>query len=224
MIIWNSFVELLIAGLLSLSQIYGGNMGLAILTLSFTIRLLLLPLSVKLSYRSMLHQMEVKKLQPELERLQKRYKNNQSRLSQETMKLYKSHNISPVYIKGLLGSLLQAPIFMGMFSAIRRGVGAGKRFLWIADLSQPNFFIMLIVTALTYFVTIHNPNLSGQAKGLMTWIPVILTAIFLWRLSAALGLYWAASNTVAIIQAGIIRYKTRHLLQPLREVSRKGRS
>ena len=214
MILWNSFVDLLIGGLLSLSQIYNGNMGLAILTLSFMIRFALLPLSLKLSYRSILHQVKLKKLQPELERLQKRYKNNPNQLSEETMKLYKLHDVSPVDGKSILGGLLQAPIFMGMFAAIRRGVGSGKRFLWVADLTQPDFFMMLIVTILTYIATALNPNVLGQARNLIMWLPVILTAIFLWRLSAAIGLYWAASNTVGIIQAGILRYKTRHLLQP----------
>lgn len=213
MILWNGFVDLLIGGLISLSQVYNGNMGLAILTLSFIIRFALLPLSLKLSYRSILHQLKLKKLQPELKRLQTRYKNNPNRLREETLKLYKRHGVSPIDGKGILGGLLQAPIFMGMFAAIRRGVSPGGRFLWVTDLTQPDFFIMLIVTVLTYIATALTPNVSDQARNLIMWLPVVLTAIFLWRLSAAIGLYWAASNTVGIIQAGILRYKARHLLQ-----------
>ena len=213
MILWNGFVDLLIGGLISLSQVYNGNMGLAILTLSFIVRFALLPLSLKLSYRSILHQLQLKKLQPELQRLQTRYKNKPDRLAEETLKLYKRYGVSPIDGKGILGGLLQAPIFMGMFTAIRRGVGSGERFLWVGDLTQPDFFIMLIVTGLAYIATALTPNVSDQARNLMMWLPVILTAIFLWRLSAAIGLYWAASNTVGIIQAGILRYKTRHLLQ-----------
>jgi len=209
MILWDNFVDLLIGGLLSLSQVYNGNMGLAIFTLSAMIRFALLPLSLKLAYRSSLKQLKMKSLQPELELLKKRYQGKPQQLSEATLKLYKQHNINPFDVKVLFGGLLQAPIFMGMFSAISRGVGAGKKFLWVTDLAHPDTLILLIVTTLTYIVGLLNPNLSGQSKTFALWIPVILAVIFLWRLSAAIGLYWAASNVVGIVQAVVLRYKLR---------------
>jgi YidC/Oxa1 family membrane protein insertase len=209
MILWDIFVDLLIGGMLSLSQIYHGNMGLAILTLSLMIRFALLPLSIKLAHLSSLKQLKMKSLQPELELLKQRYHGKPQQLSEATLKLYRQHNINPFDLKVLFGGLLQAPIFMGMFSAIRRGVGPGKKFLWVADLTQPDTLILLIVTFLSYMVGLLNPNLSGQSKTFVLWIPVILTVIFLWRLSAAIGLYWAASNVVGIVQAVVLRYKLR---------------
>jgi YidC/Oxa1 family membrane protein insertase len=209
MIIWDNFVDFLIAGLLSLSQVYNGNMGFAILTFSLMVRLMLLPLSLKLAYQSSLRQLKMKSLQPELDKLKKRYKDQPQQLAEATIKFYKQHNINLFDAKSIFGGLLQAPIFMGMFSAIGRGVGSGKNFLWITDLAQPDKLILVLVSALTFVASILNPNLSGQAKTLMVWLPVILTVIFLWRMSAAIGLYWAASNAVGIMQAIILRHKLR---------------
>jgi YidC/Oxa1 family membrane protein insertase len=211
MILWDNFVDLLIVGLLSLSQIYQGNMGFAILTFSLMVRFALLPISLKLAYRSSLRQLKMKALQPELDLLKKRYEGKPQQLSEATLKLYKEHNIKLLDAQGLFGSLLQAPIFMGLFSAIGRGVGTGKQFFWIKDLAQSDSLLLLIVTAFTYIVSILNPNLSAQSKTLTVWIPVILTVIFLWRMSAAIGLYWAASNAVGAVQAVALRYKLRKL-------------
>ncbi|HKZ54398.1 MAG TPA: YidC/Oxa1 family membrane protein insertase [Anaerolineales bacterium] len=89
--IWTSFVDLLIAALFAFSNIYGGNMGLAIITLSLVVRLALLPLSLKLDHRSLTRQLLLKRLQPKLERLKARWRNNPERLAKETVKLYERH-------------------------------------------------------------------------------------------------------------------------------------
>jgi YidC/Oxa1 family membrane protein insertase len=203
--IWKSFVDLLMSGLIALSQAYGGNMGLAIITLSLMVRLTLLPLSLKLAQRSMARQALLKQLQPQIERLRSRYRKDPERLARETMKLYRQYGVRPIDGLGILGGVAQTPILIGLFSAIRQGLGVAGRFLWIADISKPNWLVTLIVAGLTYIAGVVNPNLSEQGRTLMVLLPAILTAVFLWKLAAGLGLYWATSSVISIVQALILR-------------------
>jgi YidC/Oxa1 family membrane protein insertase len=206
--LWTSFVDLLMGGLFALSQIYAGNMGLAIITLSLMVRLTLMPLSLKLAQRSMARQALLKRLQPELERLRARYRKDPERLARETKKLYQRYGVRPVEGLSILGGLIQAPILIGLFTAIKRGLGSGGPFLWIADISKPDLWLTLLVAALTYVANAINPNLPEQARTLMILLPTVLTLVFLWQLAAGLGLYWATSNIVTIFQVLILRLRS----------------
>jgi YidC/Oxa1 family membrane protein insertase len=206
--LWTSFVDLQMGGLFALSQIYGGNMGLAIITLSLMVRVTLMPLALKLAQRSMARQALLKQLQPELERLRTRYRKDPERLARETKKLYRRYGVRPVEGRSILGGLIQAPILIGLFTAIKRGLGSGGPFLWIADISKPDLWLTLIVAALTYVANAINPNLPEQARTAMILLPTVLTLVFLWQLAAGLGLYWAASNIVTIFQELILRRRS----------------
>jgi YidC/Oxa1 family membrane protein insertase len=206
--LWTSFVDLLMGGLFALSQIYGGNMGLAIITLSLMVRVTLMPLALKLAQRSMARQALLKQLQPELERLRTRYRKDPERLARETKKLYRRYGVRPVEGRSILGGLIQAPILIGLFSAIKRGLGSGGPFLWIADISKPDLWLTLLVAALTYVANAINPNLPELARTLMILLPTVLTLVSLWQLAAGLGLYWATSNIVTIFQELILRRRS----------------
>ncbi len=90
--------------------------GLAIILLTVTVRVLLLPLSIK-STRSM---REMQVIQPEVKRLQKKYKNDRQKLNTEVMALYKEHGVNP--FGGCLPLLLQMPVFIGLFYVVRSPV------------------------------------------------------------------------------------------------------
>ena len=203
---WTMFVEWLQVALFVISQLYGGSMGLAIISLSMAVRLGLLPLTVKLSRRALKHQALTKKLQPELERLRIKYKDKPQKLAQKTSALYKRHNASPVDVYGFLGALVQAPLLIGLFSAIRKGAGAGKQFFWIVDLAKPDLILVVIAGILTYISTIISPNLAGQHKTLSVLLPTILTMFFVWRIAAGIGLYLATFSFAGIVEKIILRH------------------
>lgn len=205
--LWSLFVGYLQAGLFILAHLYGGNVSLAIITLSLLVRLALLPLTLRLVRRSRQQQLRLKEIQAELDRFKKLYRNNPEKLSQKTMELYKKHDVRLMDGAGFMGNLLQLPIFAGLFSAIKQGVGSGGRFLWIVDISQPNILLALLITTLTIISSALSPNLQQQGRNLSLLLPGILTLFFLWRLSAGLGLYWAASSLVGILQAIMLRRK-----------------
>ena len=99
-----------------LNFIYGfvGNYGLAIILFSILIKLIMLPLSIK-QQKTM---KKTQKVQVKLKELQKKYENDQSRLAQETMSLYKEENVSP--FSGCLSTILQFIILISIFFMVRQ--------------------------------------------------------------------------------------------------------
>lgn len=90
------------------------NYGFAIIIFTVIVKLIILPLGVK-QQKSML---EIQKIQPELDKLKKKYQNDNQRMNEETMKLYKKYNINPA--GGCLPMLIQLPIIIGLYQVITR--------------------------------------------------------------------------------------------------------
>ncbi len=204
---WNSFIDLLVNIMTQFSGIVGFSTGFIILFTSLFIRFALLPLTVEAACGNLHRQKKLQMIQPELEKLRIQYKNKPEQLNHHTLELFKRHKISLIDKKGLLSGLLQAPIFIGMISAIKRIVGTGEAFLWIRNIAHPDFFLVITATALSYIASVLTPNLSEQSKTIMIWMPVLLTIVFLWKLPAGIGLYLVASNLVNVFQSLIVRYK-----------------
>ncbi len=111
--IWNGIV----AGLNWLLQAFydlTGNYGVAIILLTVLVKLILLPLTIKQT-RSMI---AMQKIQPEIKKLQEKYKDDKEKLSQEMMKFYKENKVNP--LGGCLPLILQLPIFFALFTVLRK--------------------------------------------------------------------------------------------------------
>jgi len=111
--IWNGIV----AGLNWLLQAFydlTGNYGVAIILLTVMVKLVLLPLTIKQT-RSMI---AMQKIQPEIKKLQEKYKDDKEKLSQEMMKFYKENKVNP--LGGCLPLILQLPIFFALFTVLRK--------------------------------------------------------------------------------------------------------
>jgi YidC/Oxa1 family membrane protein insertase len=89
------------------------SLGLAIILLTLTVRVLLLPLSIKQT-RSM---REMQRIQPEVKRIQAKYKGNRQKMNEEMMALYKEHSVNP--FGGCLPLVMQFPVLIGLFYVIR---------------------------------------------------------------------------------------------------------
>ncbi len=205
MIIWTNFVELLVMVLVTLSQAYGGNLGLAIITVSMLVRLALLPITLQLARRAHEQQARLRALEPEIELLRRRYRSHPKRLSQELAKLYSRHGVQFVDRAGLLGGLIQLPVFAGLYSAISQGIAAGGRFLWIGNLAQPDWVITVLIGVLSFAASALNPDLPRSMRYLYTLLPAMLTVLFAWQFAAGLGLYWATSSSVSLLQTILLR-------------------
>src|SRR5215467_5413417 len=88
--IWTNFVDLIHAILLGLAMLFGGNMALAIGVLSLTFRLALLPLTLRMAYRSLQLQAALKRVEPELASIRKKYKDNPQRIDRKSTRLNSS--------------------------------------------------------------------------------------------------------------------------------------
>ncbi len=132
--IWNGIV----AGLNFLLQAFykfSGSYGIAIILLTLLIKLVLLPLTIKQT-RSMI---AMQKIQPEIRKLQEKYKDDKEKLSQEMMKFYKENKVNP--LGGCLPLLLQMPVFFALFTVLRKyimtppAIIIGNTFAVFKDLS-----------------------------------------------------------------------------------------
>src|SRR5919106_1957321 len=92
---------------------FEGSWGVAIILLTFTVRIVILPLTFK-GVKSM---NELQRLQPELKKIQERYKEDKQRMNQEVMRFYQEHKVNP--LGSCLPLLLQFPFFIALFYMLR---------------------------------------------------------------------------------------------------------
>jgi YidC/Oxa1 family membrane protein insertase len=184
---------------------------LAILVFTLIIRLLILPFNIKSanSTRGM------QKLQPELKKLQDKYKDDKEKLGAETMKLYKENNVNPA--GGCLPALLPLPILMALywvFMGIQDIEGAS--FLWIHDLFSPDkYYILPILAALStylpsYLMTKSTPAQTqpgGMNMGTMNLMMAGMMGFMSLNFKAILVLYWIIGNLIQTIQTYFLNYR-----------------
>ena len=180
------------------------NYGVAIILLTIVIKLLLYPLTVK-QVKSM---KAMQDLSPKMKALQEKYKDNKEKLQTEIAALYKQHNVNP--LSGCLPLIVQMPILMGIFFAIREYQYEGPtNFLWIANLQQgtslsdpsdPYFIIPVLCAATTWLQQKQTTTeMTQQNKMMLMFMPIFIGYITI-TFPAGLGIYWVVSNMVQIIQ------------------------
>ena len=206
-----------------------GNMGLAIIGLTFILKLLVLPLAYK-SYVSMAR---MKELQPEIEALKEKVGDDKAKLQKEMMALYKVKKVNPA--AGCLPVFFQIPIFFSLYKVIYVTIELRQSpfFGWIKDLSMPdtsslfNFFGLLPwgvpdATSILHTVFIGllpillgvsmwlqqklNPAPADQSQAqIMAWMPWIFM-FMLGRFASGLVVYWITNNTITFAQQYIIMW------------------
>ncbi len=175
-----------------------GNYGIAIIILTFFIRLLFYPLSFK-SYKSM---KAMAKLQPQLKELQVKYKGKPELLNKATMELYKKHKVNP--FGGCLPVVVQIPVFLALYNVLLNAIelrGAPFAF-WITDLSTKDpYYILPIIMGLTMFVQqkLTPSTMDPKQQKIMMFMPLIFTVMFL-NFPSGLVIYWTTNNILTILQ------------------------
>lgn len=191
----------------------GGNFGLALIIITLLIRLVLMPFMLKTYKNQQLMKVKMDKLKPEMEEIQKRSKQaknqeEQQKIQLEMMELYKKHGVNPLNM-GCLPILIQMPILMGLYYAIRSSKEiASHTFLWF-NLGHSDM-TMTILAGLVYFTQAQvslATVLEEQRKQMRLFSymsPVMIIFISL-NAPAALPLYWAVGGIFLIIQTYIGR-------------------
>ena len=181
-----------------LVAIYGmtGSFGLSIILLTILIKIVLLPFTLKQD-KSM---KEMKKLQPKIDELKKRYEGDPQTLNQKTMELYKEHKVNPA--GGCLPLLIQLPILWALFGVLRKeGVVPDEAFLWFSLVTPDPFFILPILNGAVSFIQqkLIGTNSNPHMKNMMYIFPIMMIFIS-YKMPGGLQLYWLTSSVTGVIQ------------------------
>jgi YidC/Oxa1 family membrane protein insertase len=201
--LWHDLVALFTAALTFFSR-STGSYGLGIILLTVLIRLIMFPL-----YRSQLLSMKrMQEIQPELQRLQEKYKNDKQRLAEEQMRVYREKGVNPFL--SCLPMLLQLPILYAFYDMLERYhytiPGLSPSFLWLPSLGQrdPYYVLPFLGGLSTYWQTrismAMQPGVAQQQLQLMSYIMPLMMFYIFWRLPAGLAVYWFVSNLMTIGQ------------------------
>lgn len=198
-------IEKVITALYQLTVAIGfPSYALAIIMISILIKIILYPLMQK----QMKSTMNMQEVQPKLEYLQKKYKNNPEKMNEEVMKLYKEYDINPM--AGCLPLLIQMPILIGLFAALRQydfQPLEHAAFFWIPNLGEKDpFFILPVLVALTMFLqqkismaTTPSAAENPTMKTMLYVMPAMMLFVC-WSMPAGLCLYWAFFSILSIVQ------------------------
>lgn len=167
------------------------NYALAIILLTLILKLITEPLT-RMQFKSTI---DMQKLQPQINKLKEKYpnKDDQQKLSEETMKLYKDNNVN--MFSGCLPLLVQWPVFLALFTAINNySPFNNASFLWIQSLSLPDkFYILPILVAVSTYVQSITSFIPGQDRSqtaFLTYFMPILLGYWALKFSSALAMYW----------------------------------
>jgi YidC/Oxa1 family membrane protein insertase len=208
--LWSEVIDLIRVLIFGVAHVCNGSVGVAVILVSLVVRLALLPLTLRLARRAAAHRQRLQDLKPELERLQRRYADDPSALWRETAAFYRNRGVKQVDMAGMLGGLAQAPVFIALYSALRRGLGPGIRFLWIADSAVPNAVLTIIVAGLATASIAAGPATGGRTtQVIFLGLMGAMTLWFLSSTSALFALSTGAGSAVGALQGFLLRRESR---------------
>lgn len=188
---------------------YVPNYGWIIVLFAVAIKILVYPLTHK-TYESAAKMQEI---QPKIAALREKYKNDNQRLSRETMKLYKEEGVNP--LSGCLPLLLQMPIFFSLYNLFGKTIELRQApfTLWIQDLSLPDelliggfgLHVLPLLMAVSMFVQQKMMMKDPKQAVLVYMMPVLMIFIF-WSMSSGLVLYWTIFNVLTIGQQLLVNH------------------
>lgn len=196
-----AFLQLILTWFFKLSEMLGfESYGIAIILMTIVIKMALYPLTVK----QVVSMKAMQELQPEMKKLQEKYKNKPQEMQQKLAALYKEKGVNP--LAGCLPLLAQMPILIGIFYAIRDydyGMVAPS-FLWLQNLSDTDpYYILPVLSALTTFIqqkqTMTQTADNPQMKMMLFFMPLFIGWISM-TFPSGLVLYWVVSNIMQILQ------------------------
>lgn len=198
------------------ANLFNGDYGLSIILMTFIIRTAIMPLMLNQTKKQLAMRKKMEAIQPELQALKDKYKNDKSpeaakKMQLETMQIYQKHQFNPLNI-GCLPLLLQLPITLGFYYAIRRTPEIAEHdFLWFS-LGKPDMILPVIAAAVYYvqFRVSQSFSMSAQQGenkpfAVLGLLSPIMMGIFSFAMPAALPLYWAVGGIYIILQTLVFK-------------------
>jgi YidC/Oxa1 family membrane protein insertase len=201
--------DILASAMTQLSILFNGNMGWTILALALVVRLALFPLTLHLSRRMLSNQEKIKALQPQVDAIKARLASDPKAMFAAISALYKGNGAHILDRSSLLGALVQLPVFGLLYKAITNA--SSGSFLWMKSLASPDTVLTLIVLVLTAVAAYYAPSTAADTAMVMMALQILVTAFILWKLAAGVGLYWAVSAVITLVQNLVLRAENRRL-------------
>jgi YidC/Oxa1 family membrane protein insertase len=200
------FATMIIKLLLWMKQTMGLNYGWILVLFGVAVRIILWPLN----QRAMRSQMAMQRLQPEMQAIQARYKNDPQKLQQEMMLVYKQHGMSPFSsLSGCLPMLIPMPVFFALFFVFQNTIEfRGVPFLWFPDISLKDpYFVIPVLVAITAmglsWIGMRGMKSNEQQKMMMYVMPAVMMVVFL-NMASGLNLYYFVQNLASLPQQWLI--------------------
>ena len=203
--LWTMWTHALKAGIGLIVAHLGLSEALAIIVLTLIARAAMMPVSLASAYRMQINKQAVARLKPKLEALRERLKADPAELARQTMALYRDNGVRFVDTLSLLNIGSQSVFGLGIFQALNR-MSFHSKFLWIAHLAKPDLWLTLLVGALMLLGMALMPGALHETNMLlMLAVAVLVSVVAIAALPSALGLYWATSNAVTVLQTLLLR-------------------
>lgn len=177
------------------------NYGFAIMFFAIIVKLIFFPLSRKMIES----QQKMQMIQPELKKIQQKYKDDPQRLNQEMMQLYKTYKVNP--FGGCLPLLVQMPIFFALYQTLISSIEFRQApfIFWITDLSiKDPLYILPIVMGVIMLIQSLMTSLDPRQRFMVIIMPIFMVFIFL-NFPSGLQLYWFSYNILTLIEHIIIK-------------------
>jgi YidC/Oxa1 family membrane protein insertase len=199
MALWNGWLDMLSQLINMFASLGAVGTGMAVILVTLLLRSALLPIAWPIAYRARIRQMKLLKIQPKLKALRERLKDRPDQYMEKTFELYRENGLSLIDGRGIIGAVLQMPVFLGMFHVLRDGIASG-RFLWITNLAKPDGLLAIAAGLTTALMMAVIPDVPEHMRTFMVLVPSIVIAVVAFKFSAALGLYWITSNSFSTLQ------------------------
>jgi len=212
--LWTSLFVKPLAWVILFIERYAGSAAVALIITSLLIRLIAYPITKKTAMQSEL----IKKAQPELERLEKKYQNKTDqesllKKSQEMTMIYKKYNINPV--SGCIYGFIQLPLFIAFLEAINRVPALFEEtFLtlqmgttpWVGMFTHNNYWyiILIILVGITTYLSFSLNKTTATTENdpmkSMTTTMTVMIIVMAFFMPTALCIYWFTTNMFTVIQ------------------------
>jgi YidC/Oxa1 family membrane protein insertase len=175
------------------------NYGIAIILLTVVVRVLFYPLALK-SSRSM---KAMQRLQPQIQALREKFKNDPQRLNREQLALFRAHKVNPM--GGCLPLLVQLPVFFALYAVLGNSIELHQApfFGWIHDLSAKDpYYVLPVLMGIAMFLQqkiTPTPGMDPTQAKILLFMPIVFTFVML-NLPSGLTLYIFVSTLLGILQ------------------------
>lgn len=202
------FLEMIVVDVLKAINGIVGNYGIAIIIVTILMRILIFPLTLK-QEKSM---KKMKDIQPEVDKIREKYKDDPQTLNQKTMEIYKENNVNPM--GGCLPILIQMPIFVALYYAfVGNTIPSDATFLWF-NLKQPDHFMKLgtftinllpILNTLVTFIQqkvmmgVQPQDKNNPMSSMLYTMPLMMLFIF-YNMPSGVTLYYLVSGVLSVLQ------------------------